>query len=88
MRSLSGDRPAGPNTYTLALPRRFRCSPTVNVERLKPYHARPDKPDPPCPVADPGQAGEYLVEQLLNCKVIMGRTYYLVRWQGHDWADD
>ncbi len=34
---------AGPNTYTLALPRSFRvrCSPTVNVERPKPYHARP-----------------------------------------------
>jgi hypothetical protein len=28
---------AGPNTYTLALPKRFKCSPTVNVERLKPY---------------------------------------------------
>jgi hypothetical protein len=79
---------AGPNTYTLALPRRFRCSPTVNVERLKPYYARPDKPDPPGPVADPGQAGEYFVEQLLNRKVLRGRTYYLVRWQGHDSADD
>ena len=79
---------AGPNAYTLALPRRFRCSPTVNVDRLKPYHARPDKPDPPGPVADPGQAGEYVVEQLLNRKSIRGRTYYLVRWQGHDSADD
>ncbi len=49
-------------------------------------HARPDKPDPPGPVADPGQAGEYVVEQLLNRKSIRGRTYYLVRWQGHDAA--
>jgi hypothetical protein len=24
--------PAGPNTYTLTLPRRLKCSPTVNVE--------------------------------------------------------
>ena len=31
---------AGPNTYTLALPKRFKCSPTLNVDRLKPYHAR------------------------------------------------
>ncbi len=85
---------AGPNTYTLALPRRLRCSPTVNVpgpvERLKPgpYHhdARPgpDKPDPPGPVTDQGQEGEYVVEQLLNRKTLWGRTYYLVRWQGHD----
>jgi hypothetical protein len=28
---------AGPNTYTLTLPRRFKCSPTVNVDRLKPF---------------------------------------------------
>jgi hypothetical protein len=81
---------AGPNTYTLALQRRFRCSPTVNVKRLKPYHARTDKPGPPGPVVDPGQAGEYVVEQLLNRKILRGRTYYLVRWQpeGHDSADD
>ena len=25
-----------PNAYTLALPRKMRCSPTVNVDRLKP----------------------------------------------------
>jgi hypothetical protein len=84
---------AGPNTYTLALQRRFRCSPTVNLECLKPYHASTDKPDPPGPVADPGQAGEYVtpvtvVEQLLNRKILRGRTYYLARWRGHDSADD
>ncbi len=27
---------AGPNAYTLSLPQRFKCSPTVNVDRLKP----------------------------------------------------
>jgi hypothetical protein len=30
----------GPNTYTLALPRKMRCSSTVNVDRLKPFHER------------------------------------------------
>ena len=35
---------AGPNTYTLTLPRRFKCSPTVNVDRLKPYHPRAGRP--------------------------------------------
>jgi len=79
---------AGPNTYTLALPKRFRCSPTVNVDRLKPYYARPDRPAPPGPVSDPGQEGEYVVEQLLNRRTLYGRTYYLVRWQGHASADD
>jgi hypothetical protein len=35
---------AGPNTYTLTLPRRFKCSPTVNVDRLKPFYSRADRP--------------------------------------------
>jgi hypothetical protein len=40
----------GPNTYTLALPGHFKCSPTVSVERLKPRYAREDQPAP----LDPG----------------------------------
>ncbi len=59
---------AGPNTYTLSLPKRFKCSPTVNVERLKPYYARTGRRSSPGPVADPGQEGEYEVEQILNRK--------------------
>ena len=78
----------GTNTNTLTLPRRFKCSPTVNVDRLKPYYSRAGRPAPPRPVSDPGQAGEYVVEQLLNRKTLRGRTYYLVRWQGHASADD
>ena len=79
---------AGPNTYTLALPKRFKCSPTVNVERLKPYYARTGRRSSPGPVADPGQDGEYEVEQILNRKTIRGRTHYLVRWKGQSSADD
>ena len=79
---------AGPNTYTLILPKRFKCSPTVNVERLKPFYPRADRRAPPGPVSDPGQEGEYVVAQLLNRKTIRGRMHYLVRWQGHDSADD
>jgi hypothetical protein len=44
-----------PNAYTLALPRRMQCSPTVNVDRLKPFHERADTPPAPGPVSDPGQ---------------------------------
>ena len=33
-----------PNAYTLALPRKMRCSPTVNVDRLKPFHERTNAP--------------------------------------------
>jgi hypothetical protein len=74
----------------LTLPRRFKCNPTVNVDRLKPYHPRAGRPDPPGPVSDPGQEGEHVtvVEQLLNRKTLRGRTFYLVRWQGHASADD
>ena len=42
---------AGPNTYTLTLPSRFRCSPTVNVDRLKPYYPRAGAAAPPGPGA-------------------------------------
>ena len=70
---------AGPNTYTLTLSARFKCSPTVKVDRLKPYFPRPGRPSSPGPVTDPGQAGEYVVEQLLNSKTVRCRTYYVVR---------
>ena len=43
----------------------------------------PAGPISPGPVTDPGQAGEYVVDQFLNCKMVRCRTYYLVLWQGH-----
>jgi hypothetical protein len=72
-----------PNAYTLKLPRRMRCCPTVNVDRLKPFFGRTGAPPPPGPVADLGHEGEHEVEQLLNRKVSRGVTRYLVRWRGH-----
>ncbi len=71
---------AGPNAYTLSLPLRFKCSPTVNMDWLKPYHSRPDRAPPQGPVSDPGQEGGYIVKQLLTRRTIRGRTHYLVLW--------
>jgi hypothetical protein len=72
-------RRSSPNMYTLTLSSRFKCSPTVNVDRLEPFRQRAGRPDPPGPVPDPGQEGEHVVEQLLNRKTLRGRTFYLVR---------
>ncbi len=44
----------------------------MNVDRLKPFHARADDPPAPGPVSDLGQEGEHEVELLLNCKEIRG----------------
>ena len=83
------DAVAGPNTYTLTLPERFKCSPTIKVDRLKRYFLRTGLPPSPGSVTHPpaGQAGEYAVDQLLNSKTVRGRIYCLVLWQAHaaDW---
>ncbi len=61
---------AGPNTCTLAPPKRFECSPTVtrNVELLKTYcyHTDSDRRSSLGSETDPGQEGEYEVEQILK----------------------
>jgi hypothetical protein len=77
-----------PNAYTLALPRKMRCSPTVNVDRLKPFFERAGVPPAPGPVSDAGQEGEHEVELLLNRRLVRGVTRYLVRWRGHTSVDD
>ncbi len=66
----------------------MRCSPTVNVDRLKPCYERAGAPPAPGHVSDAGQAGEHEVELLLNCRTVCGVTRYLVLWLGHTSADD
>ena len=51
-----------PNAHTLALSRKMRCSPTVNVDRLKLFHSRAGAAPAPGPVSDAGQEGEHEVE--------------------------
>ncbi len=43
-----------PNAYTLSLLRKMRCSQSVNVDLLKPFHARADDPPAPGQVSNPG----------------------------------
>ena len=54
----------------------MRCSPTVNVYRLKPVFERAGAPAPE-PVADLRQECEHEVER------VRGVTRYLVRWRGY-----
>jgi hypothetical protein len=77
-----------PNAYTLALPRKMRCSPTVNVDRLKPFFERAGASPAPGPVLDAGQEGVHEVELLLNRRAVRGVRRYLVRWRGHTSAED
>ena len=65
-RSLTGLAHPSPYAYTLELPRRMCCSPTVNVDRLKPFFERAGAPPTTGPVTDPGQEGGHEVELLLN----------------------
>ena len=69
----------------------MRCSPTVTVDRLKPFFVRAagaGSPPAPGPVSDAGQEGAHEVELLVNRRVVRGVTRYLVRWRGHTSADD
>ena len=43
---------------------KMRCSPTVNVDSLKPFFARAGTPPALGPVSDAGQEGEHEVELL------------------------
>ncbi len=77
-----------PTVYTLALPRKMRCSPAVNVDRLKPFTKRAGAAPAPRLVSDAGQEGEHEVELLLNRRMVHGIMCYLVRWRGHTSEED
>jgi hypothetical protein len=70
------------------LPRKMRCSPTINVDRFKPFRARVGSAPAPGPVSDVGQEGEHEVGLRINRREIRGVTRCLVRWRGHTSADD
>ncbi len=57
----------------------MQCSPTVNVDRLKPLYERLDAPPAPGPVSDPGQEGEHEVER---CSAARRRGASRATWSG------
>jgi hypothetical protein len=58
----------------------MQCNQTVNVDRLKPFHARADDPLALIQVSNPVQEGKHEVELLLNSKEISWVLHYLVQW--------
>ena len=77
-----------PNAYTLALQRKMRCSPTVNVDRLKPFVTRAGTSPAPGLVSDTGHEGKHEAELLLNPRqLVRGVLRYLVRCWGYTSAD-
>ena len=69
-----------PKAAPLALTRgKMCCSPTVNVDRLKPFFARAGTPPAPGQVSDAGQEGEHEAELLLNRRMVRGVTRWLTR---------
>ncbi len=66
----------------------MRCSPTVNIVRLKPFFELTGAAPAPGPISDEGQEGEHEVEMLLNRRLVRGVMRYLVRRRGHTLADN
>jgi hypothetical protein len=74
----------GPNANTLELPSRMLCSPTVNVDRFKPFFERNGVDLAPWPVSDVGRKAASTRWSCCSIGRRSGVTHgYLVRWSGH-----
>ena len=62
-----------PNAYSLAMPQSMRCSPTLNVDRLKPFFECVGTQPAPWQVSDAGQENKHQMELLPP-----GREAYLL----------
>ncbi len=57
-----------------------------HVDLLSPAQiSESDMPEEPPPIQIPGETHlEYLVDKILDDKIIRGKRYYLIHWQGYD----
>jgi Chromo (CHRromatin Organisation MOdifier) domain len=74
-----------PVAYKLSLPPGTNAHPVFHAGLLKPYftdatgHRIPESPQP---VVVNGQI-EYLVETILDSRMVRNKTQYLVKWKGY-----
>ncbi len=83
------ERKVGPCSYRLRLPQSMsRLHPVFHVGKLTPVSADPIPgrlviPPPPPELVD--GAEEYVVQQVLDSRIIRGRLHYLVQWEGYSY---
>src|ERR1700682_5107576 len=81
------ERQISRNAYRLRLPESMRrLHPVFNVVELTPAPADPivgRHPKPPPPPEIVGGEEEYIVEEILNSKMLRGRVRFLIKWEGY-----
>ena len=78
--------PIGTHAYRIDLPISMKIHNVFNVSRLSPAANNPfpsQQQDPAPPVQVDGN-DEYLVQQVLDSKMVRSRLKYLVQWVGYD----
>ena len=77
----------GPVNYKLRLPKAMNIHPVFHISLLKPAPSgAPRAPNTEIQPINP--TAEYEVEQILDCKVVRGRTKYLVQWKGYPQSEN
>ena len=74
------------HSYEVDLPNSMKVYPVFHADRLRkaadnPLPGQEDKPEPPIEI---NGTPEYVVEQVLNSRVLRGKLQYQVDWQGYD----